>query len=84
MLFRLTIIETPIICTLLNYTDSHLYTLMNYLDTHPNSKLLTETPIFFQNQIYEDTHVCNLKYNQEHPPYSDKHKDGCLDKRMSK
>jgi hypothetical protein len=40
--------------------------------------------MFFQNQIYEDTHVCNLKYNQEHPPYSDKHKDGCLDKRMSK
>ena len=40
--------------------------------------------MFFQNQIYEDTHVCSLKYNQEHPPYSDKHKDGCLDKRMPK
>jgi hypothetical protein len=37
MLFRLTINETPTICTLLNYTDTHLYTLMNYLDTHPNS-----------------------------------------------
>jgi hypothetical protein len=44
--------------------------------------------MFFQNQsyeqIYEDTHVCSLKYNQEHPTYSDKHKHGCLDKRMSK
>jgi hypothetical protein len=73
MFFRLTINETPIICT-----------QVNYMDTHVCNPSVMKTPMFFQNQIYEDTHVCSLKYNQEHPPYSDKHKDGCLDKKMSK
>ena len=99
MFFRLTINETPIICTQVNYMDTHACnpSVMKTPTFKPwwiiwtptlIHKLLTETPMFFQNQsyeqIYEDTHVCSLKYNPEHPPYSDKHKDGSLDKRMSK